>query len=157
MTLRVRRAGADDAALISSLNADVQALHAAGFPERFKPPGPETLPPAEVADLLRQPGTLAFIAELGTAPAGYVYAETIAQPETSLRHAYEMMHVHHISVRPEFRRHGVGAALLAAVRAAANDAGITLLTLDVWTFNAEARAFFARNGFSAYIERLWSR
>jgi len=157
MTLRVRRAGADDAALISSLNADVQALHAAGFPERFKPPNADTFPPAEVAALLKQPGTLAFIAEVGTAPAGYVYAETISQPESSLRHAYEMVHLHHISVRPECRRRGVGAALLAAVRAAANDAGITLLTLDVWTFNSDARAFFARNGFSAYIERLWNR
>ena len=50
-----------------------------------------------------------------------------------------------------------GAALLAAVRAAANEAGITLFTLDVWTFNTEARAFFARHGFTAYNERLWSR
>ena len=79
------------------------------------------------------------------------------EAETSLRHAYDMVHLHHISVRPEFRRRGVGAALLAAVRAAANEAGITLFTLDVWTFNTAARAFFARNGFTAYNERLWSR
>jgi diamine N-acetyltransferase len=157
MTLRVRRAGADDAAVISSLNADVQAVHAAGFPERFKPPNAETFPPAEAAEILKQPGTLAFIAAIDSAPAGYAYAETIAQPETSLRHAYRMVHLHHISVRPEFRRRGVGAALLAAVHAAANEAGITLLTLDVWTFNNDARAFFARNGFSAYTERLWNR
>jgi diamine N-acetyltransferase len=153
MTLRVRRASADDAAVISSLNADVQALHAAGFPERFKPPNAKTFPPDEVAALLKQPGTLAFIADIDSAPAGYAYAETIAQPETSLRHAYRMVHLHHISVR----RRGVGAALLAAVRAAANDAGIALLTLDVWIFNNAARAFFARNGFTAYNERLWSR
>jgi ribosomal protein S18 acetylase RimI-like enzyme len=157
MTPRVRRAGADDAALISALNADVQALHAAGFPQRFKPPGPETFPAAEVADLLRKRATLAFIAEIDSAPAGYAYAETMSLPETSLRHAYDMVHLHHISVRPDFRRQGVGAALLAAVRAAANEAGITLFTLDVWTFNTEARAFFARNGFTAYNERLWSR
>lgn len=157
MTLRVRRASVDDAALISSLNADVQALHAAGFPERFKPPNAETFPPTEVAGLLSEPETLAFIAEIDSAAAGYAYAEMMSQPESSLRHAYQMVHVHHIGVRPEFRRRGVGAALLAAVRAAANDAGITLLTLDVWTFNSDARAFFARNGFSAYIERLWYR
>jgi hypothetical protein len=27
----------------------------------------------------------------------------------------------------------------------------------VWTFNAEARAFFRRHGFAPYVERLWSR
>ena len=68
-----------------------------------------------------------------------------------------MIYIHHVSVRPSFRRQGVGTALLAAVRAAANDAGLTLIALDVWTFNDEARAFFVRNGFAAYSERLWNR
>jgi diamine N-acetyltransferase len=152
MTLRVRRAGIDDAALISSLNVDVQAVHAAGVPERFKPPTPETFPPSEAAALLRQPNALAFIAEIDSAPAGYAYAEKMTQSETSLRHAYEMVYLHHVSVRP-----GVGAALLAAVRAAGSEAGITLIALDVWTFNGDARAFFARHGFTAYNERLWNR
>jgi hypothetical protein len=71
MTLRVRQAGTADAAVISALNADVQALHAAGFPERFKPPNAQTFPPADVAEILKQPGMLAFIADIDSAPAGY--------------------------------------------------------------------------------------
>lgn len=157
MTLRVRRASADDAALISSLNVDVQALHAAALPHRFKPPTDATFPPAEAAALLKNPDTLAFVAEMDSQAAGYAYAEKMAQPETSFRQAYQMIYIHHVSVRPQFRRRGVGTALLAAVRAAANEAGLTLIALDVWTFNAEARAFFARHGFSAYNERLWNR
>jgi len=35
--------------------------------------------------------------------------------------------------------------------------GITLVTADVWSFNDGARAFFRRQGFDQYIERLWSR
>jgi hypothetical protein len=35
--------------------------------------------------------------------------------------------------------------------------GITLVTADVWSFNDGARAFFRRQGFAQYIERLWSR
>jgi ribosomal protein S18 acetylase RimI-like enzyme len=157
MTLRVRRARAEDAALVSSLNADVQALHAAALPHRFKSPTAETFPPAEAAELLNNPATLAFIAEIDSVPAGYAYAEKMAQPETSFRHAYEMVYIHHVSVRPQFRRRGVGTALLAAVRTAASDAGLTLIALDVWTFNDVARAFFARHGFTAYNERLWNR
>jgi ribosomal protein S18 acetylase RimI-like enzyme len=155
--LRVRRANTADAALVSSLNADVQGLHAAAMPERYKPPGPQSFPPAETAALLSKENSLVFIAEIGSAPAGYAYAEMISLPETSLRYAYRMVHLHHISVRAEFRRQSAGAALLAAVRAAANEAGITLLTLDVWTFNDAARRFFTRNGFTAHTKRLASR
>jgi ribosomal protein S18 acetylase RimI-like enzyme len=55
------------------------------------------------------------------------------------------------------RRQGIGTALLAAARNAGLERGITLLTLDVWTFNEEARNFFRNNGFAPYIERLWRR
>jgi ribosomal protein S18 acetylase RimI-like enzyme len=67
-----------------------------------------------------------------------------------------MIYFHHISVRPAHRRRGVGSALVGEVRAAATDAGIALVALDVWTFNAEAGAFFRRHGFAAYNERLWN-
>jgi ribosomal protein S18 acetylase RimI-like enzyme len=52
---------------------------------------------------------------------------------------------------------GVASALLDAVRAAAGEIGIDLLTLQVWTFNEDAQAFFRRQGFTPYMARLWSR
>jgi ribosomal protein S18 acetylase RimI-like enzyme len=68
-----------------------------------------------------------------------------------------MIHLHHVSVKPEHRRHGVGSALLDAVRHSASSLGITLLTVEVWSFNEAARAFFRRQGSEQYIERLWWR
>jgi len=68
-----------------------------------------------------------------------------------------MIHLHAISVRPEHRRQGVGNALLEAVRSFGKDQSITLMTSEVWVFNDDARAFFRRNGFSPYTERLWDR
>jgi hypothetical protein len=50
MNTVVRRATEVDSALLSSLNEDVQALHAAALPWRFKPPG-RGFPPAEAAAL----------------------------------------------------------------------------------------------------------
>lgn len=157
MTIAVRRATTADAELISSLNADVQALHAAAMPWRFKPPGPDTFPPAAAEALLARPGHVVFIAELAGKPAGYAYAETIHRAETPFHYAHAMVYLHHISVRPEFRRQGVGNALLEAVRSVGKDQGITLMTAEVWMFNENARAFFRRNGFSPYTERLWDR
>jgi ribosomal protein S18 acetylase RimI-like enzyme len=157
MAIVVRRATIDDAALISSLNADVQAIHAAALPWRFKSPGPETFPPSAAADLLVNPNNLVFVADIDSEPAGYAYAEVIRRGATSFHHAYETIYLHHISVRSERRRCGVGKGLIEAVRAAGQELGISLMTLDVWSFNDDARAFFRRHGFTPYNERLWSR
>jgi len=157
MSIVVRRATTADAELVSALNADVQALHAAALPWRFKPPGPGTFPPKDAEALLAKSDHLTFIAEVAGEPAGYASAEIVRRTETSFHHPFAMVHLHHISVRPDHRQQGVGNALLAAVRAAGKEQGITLLSADVYTFNERARAFFRRNGFSPYIERLWDR
>ena len=153
MEIVVRRAISEDAELLSSLNAEVQALHAKALPSWFKPPGR----PAAAGGLLANPNNLLFVAEFGTTPAGYAYAEVIRQPETPWRYAYERIYVHQLGVRASHRRQGVGTALLAAVRSEAKRLGIAQLALDVWSFNADARAFFQRQGFEPYNERLWSR
>ena len=157
MAIAVRRATATDAELVSALNADVQAIHAAALPWRFKSPGPNTFPPAEAAALIARSGHLVFIGDVDGEPAGYAYAEVIRRPETAFHHAYASIYLHHISVKPSHRRRGVGQALLAAVRSAGQELGIDLLTADVWSFNADAQAFFRRHGLTPYMERLWDR
>jgi ribosomal protein S18 acetylase RimI-like enzyme len=157
MNIAVRRASEADAEALSLLNADVQGLHASALPERFKPPGSDTFPAAAARALLANPDNLVYIAETDSEPAGYVYAEVLHLPESQLRHAWSEVHLHHISVRPAHRRKGVASALLDSVRAAADDIGIGLVTLQVWSFNEEAQAFFRRQGFTPYMARLWNR
>lgn len=157
MAIAVRQAVAADAPVVSALNADVQALHAAALPWRFKPPSAETFPTAAAAELLAHPDNLVFIAEVDSIVGGYAYAEVIRRAESASQYAYEMIYLHHISVQPGHRRRGLGGALIGALRSAPDARGIRLLALDVWTFNQDARAFFVRNGFAPYNERLWSR
>ncbi len=152
----VRRAGEADAPILSSLNADVQSLHASALPDRFKPPGPDTFPEALARTLIANPDNLIFIAEVDAEPAGYAYAQILHLAEP-MRHGWDEVHLHHLSVRPAFRRMGVASALLDAVRAAAGEIGIDLVTLQVWTFNEAAQAFFRRQGFTPYMARLWNR
>jgi ribosomal protein S18 acetylase RimI-like enzyme len=157
MTIHIRKAAERDTDMLRALNADVQALHAAALPSLFKPPRPDTLASWEVELLLTEPENLFFIAEVDGDAAGYAYAQIQKRPETAFTHAYDMIYLHHLSVRPAHRRHGVGSALIEAVRAAGAKAGAMLVALDVWLFNDEARAFFRRRGFAAYNERMWSR
>jgi ribosomal protein S18 acetylase RimI-like enzyme len=157
MNKTVRRADGSDTQALSLLNSDVQNLHASALPERFKPPGPDSFPETFARALIADPSNLVFIAEVDSAPAGYAYAEIVHLPETPLRHAWDEVHLHHLSVRSAHRRKGVASALLDAVRAAAGEIGIGVVTLQVWTFNEDAQAFFRRQGFTPYMARLWNR
>ena len=156
MPITVRRATAGDAELLSSLNAEIQAIHAAALPSWFKPPGPQTFPPAAAAALVDNPNNLLFVAEDGAEPVGFVYAGVTRHAETPWRYASETIYIHQIGVRTAQRRRGVGAALIGAVRSEAASRNIASLALDVWSFNADAKAFFQRHGFAPYNERLWS-
>ena len=156
MTIAIRRATDADAEAVSALNEHVQAIHAAALPRHFKPPGRDTFPPEAVKALLAEPQTLLFVAHGASAPAGYVYAEVVRRPETPFRYALDMIHVHHISVHPDFRARGVGRALLDATRDAGAALGVATLALDAWSFNERARDFFRSYGLKPYNERLWS-
>ena len=153
VAVKVRRATVRDAKRLSALNADVQAVHANALPARFKAAG--SFPKTAAAELLAPTENMVFIGYVGRNPAGYVYAEVIGRPETSLTYAYQAIHVHYLSVGPQHRRKGVGTSLLEAVRAEGLKLGITLVTTDVWSFNDAAQSFFRRRGFTQYVERLW--
>lgn len=155
MDFTVREATAADAAAIASLNADVQALHAAALPQLFKPVTADALAASAVEDMLDNQFNVVFIAHVGAEPAGYAYAELISRAETAQLRARQILYLHHISVRPAYRRRGVGSALVGSLRAAARELGAASLTLDIWMFNDDARAFFRRHGFSLYFERLY--
>lgn len=155
--IAVRRADPGDAAAISALNDEVQAIHAAAVPWRFRAPGPDTCPPSEVTRLLAAPGIAVFLAEVDGTPAGYVLAEIQRRPETPRMHAHAMVYVHHIGVGAALRRQGVGRALLDAAVGLARAEGIDRISLDTWTFNTAAREFFLRYGLEPYNERLWMR
>jgi GNAT superfamily N-acetyltransferase len=153
----VRLATLSDAALLSSLNADVQMLHAQAAPWLFKPPGPDTFTPAVASALLAEPDNLVFVASIGSEPVGYAHAEILHRAETPFQYAYDEVHLHAIGVQPPWHGRGIGKALIEAVRQAAASRGVALLTLGVWSFNAAARAFFREQGFAPYMERMWNR
>jgi len=155
MEIAIAPATEVDAEAISALNREVQGVHAAGLPGLFKLPGPESFPPSAVRELLAKPENVVLFARLGSEPAGYVYAEIVRRPETSLRYAHAMIYLHHISVAAPCRQRGVGRALVEAVRRIGAQHGINTLALDVWSFNEPARHFFRRCGLAPYNERLW--
>ena len=154
MGLTIRRALTPDAEAICALNQFVQALHAEAEPDRFKPPGPDVHPASLIAGWIVAPDAVFLVAEEEREIAGYLYAQILRVAGTTYAFAREEILIHHLCVRPESRRKGVASSLLDAARADGQALGITTFTLEVWSFNEAARAFYRRRGFEPYAERL---
>ncbi len=157
MKISIRPATQADAGAISLISREIQALHAAALPWHFRPDSDETFSPAELSELLEQPNNLILIAEADSVPAGYAYAVFVRRIETTLTYYHRQLYLHHIGVTAAQRRKGIGTALIAALRAAGKERSVDMLAVDVWRFNAEARAFYRRHGFESYNETMWSR
>ncbi len=154
MTVTIRTATPADARVLARLNGPVQALHAQAQPDVFKPAAmtPELVAHYE-AELAR-PDVVIYIAEADGEPAGCAVAVIVERPETPFTYARRFVLIDQISVNPAARRRGIGTALLAEVVALARKQAINVVRLDVYDWNQEALAFYARLGFRTYNLRL---
>ena len=91
-----------------------------------------------VAGELDNPQALWLVAMEGDRLAGYVGSQTVMD-ET------DMMN---LAVAPQFRRQGVGKALVNALVASLKELGSRCLTLEVRDSNGPARALYAKLGFA---------
>jgi GNAT superfamily N-acetyltransferase len=145
--LLIRPARDADADAIAAQVMEVQAMHVAAHPSIFRPPAAGMFPASRARELMRSPLHVFLVACEGQEIVGHAYAEVQHQEESPFKYASARLHLHQFAVRTERRGAGVGSRLLEALRAEAQARGIAELSLDVWTFNAGARAFYAREGF----------
>ncbi len=99
------------------------------------PWSPDALEQELASDRLRLP----LVAEAGGKIVGYLMAWKIV----------DQLHVLNIAADPDYRRRGVGTALLRTAAGKATDMGLVEITLEVRESNNEARAFYLRHGFVA--------
>ena len=91
--------------------------------------------------------------------AAYEYGEESGAAErrpVGLAHCgfvLDEAHVNNISVKPEYRRRGIGEALMNALFEAAKARGCTVMFLDVRASNAPAVSLYKKLGFSILSER----
>ncbi|RIK41011.1 MAG: hypothetical protein DCC55_13200 [Chloroflexi bacterium] len=153
-TVQVRLATLADAELISTLNADVQQLHADALPHIFKPPTDESWPPAAVGELIKNSDHYFWVAICDGVPAGYLYAQQRTSPVSPSKYEQDFLYIHHLSVKPSFQQRGCGERLVAAAKAFAQEQQLPELILDTWAFNEKAQRFFAQQGFEIFNYRM---
>jgi len=93
-----------------------------------------------------------YVAELDNQGVSYCFLARDADRRTvgfcSFWRVLDELHINNIAVVPEFRRQGVGAALLTYVMAEGGRIGAKRATLEVRRSNDAARALYERFGFT---------
>jgi GNAT superfamily N-acetyltransferase len=151
----IRFATAADAKSISELNDVVQRIHAEAEPRIFKTPSEKSFPESEIIDLLGNPNNVFLIALEDDLPIGYIFAEYVRRPESSLLYRFDRMYIHQLVVWESHHGKGCGKALIDRVLELAKREGMSAVVLDVWSFNEKARRFFSKRGFTVFNERMW--
>lgn len=148
-TIRVRRAGASDAAALGRLFAEVHNLHSEAEPAVFKRID-EAMAEEHLRKTLASESSVLFVAESGAEVVGYVVVDLVSLDETPFRWASRRVHVRQLGVTESARGHGAGRALMAAVdEHAQHQAGVDVATLEHWAFNESAARFFTKRGYEA--------
>ena len=141
----IQNAAVEDIPALLELLRQVGQVHHLGRPDLFRPDA-QKYDEATLAALLRRPDRPIFVAREGDSVLGYafcVHKETAGDPVLSDRRT---LYIDDLCVDAAHRRRGVGAALLDHVRAYARGRGFDDITLNVWAFNEDARAFYAAHG-----------
>jgi ribosomal protein S18 acetylase RimI-like enzyme len=151
--MQIRRATEEDLEAILALNASIQQQHAEALPKVFRPISRSHQTVETFRGFFNNPTSLMLLAE-GTEPAGYLWAQFQSRPANWAFMELQTMYIQHTVVAPKFRRQGVGTLLMSTALEAAKAKGIERVELDVWSFNSEAKHFYAKHGFKTFNEKL---
>ncbi|GAA0542841.1 GNAT superfamily N-acetyltransferase [Rhizomicrobium palustre] len=155
MALTIRKAGPQDVKTLVRLNRPVQALHHDAQDWLFKAETEDAALEAYFASVIANPTHTILMAFWDEEAAGYLFYEARERPASLLTKANRSLFIHHLSVDEVHRRKGIGRVLMAAVDLAAD--GFDFVEVDFWSFNGEAREFYAACGYGVSRERWWKR
>lgn len=155
MTITVRPARHDDYPAIAAIGAELQAVHAAGRPDVFRP-GANPFPAEYFAAHLNADPPTVYVAEGrengengengACGVIGYLLLSVRLSPAYDIMPPRRIATVEQIGVREVARGQGTGRALMATAEVWARAREADVLRLHVWEFNTDARAFYTRVG-----------
>lgn len=146
MELTVRYAKRDELERVNELRRAVSELHANGRPDIFRPGFGGDLS-ERVYSAFDDDDTDVIAAVCGGTVCGFALVHRIDKPESPYMCARRIYHIEEFGVDSDFRRRGVGSALIGFCRSEAARMGFGRISLDVWSFNESALKFYESLGF----------
>lgn len=153
--MNIRKAVLADKSTLSALCVDVQRLHAENHPGIFKIPKNNDFAAAFFEDMLADPQVVVYVAEENGQALGYILCKSMERAENPFTYTMRYLLIDQISVRPEARGKGVGAALIERAVTLAGELELPQIQLDSWGFNTNAHVFFEKLGFEKFNHRFW--
>lgn len=149
----VRIAKEQELPRVNELRAQVNALHATGRPDIFRPGFGADLQ-AYAHTLWENENSDVLVALRDGVICGFACVEYVRKPETPYSLARAYYHVAEFGVDLPYRRQGVATELVAYMKQDAAARGFPRIELDVWAFNEDALAFYEAAGFETYRRHM---
>lgn len=148
--LTIRRATAADMPRINDLLFQVAQVHHQGRPDLFKG-GAKKYTDSELAGILRDDTTPVFVAENADGLVlGYAFCVFQHHPDNHVLTDITTLYIDDLCVDEQARGEHVGSALYHYVLDFARESGCYNVTLNVWSCNPSAQAFYERMGLTPY-------
>jgi diamine N-acetyltransferase len=149
----IRVAQPADVEVLAAINHEVQELHRAAIPDRYRDASLAEIA-AHLHERLADPDSAVHVAEQDAAVVGYVILRRVDFAGHVFALPRRTANVDQLAVAARAHRSGHGRALMAAAEAQARTWGAVALTLDVQAFNAEAIAFYDALGYRPLSNRV---
>ncbi len=141
----IRRANAGDIPAVLRLLVQVDMVHHNGRPDLFK--GPATkYDGQQLAEIFRDDEKPVFVFDDGTGVRGHAFCMVQQHTDDRVLTPIKTLYIDDICVDETARGQGIGSALYAHVIAYARETGCYNVTLNVWTCNPVAVAFYEKCG-----------
>jgi ribosomal protein S18 acetylase RimI-like enzyme len=154
MAVAVRKAIQEDIPALNALFHQVDRHHSDGLPDYFQPTQRPVRSPDYLLGLINDRNVGLFVAELEAELAGFVHVEIRSAPAFAVFVQRLFGVVDNIGIRRDFRRKGIGSALMQAAESWAKDRGAQTIELNVYAFNQSAIDFYRALGYEPLSYRL---
>ena len=149
MSVEIRRAGAQDVAGVHELLSQVLEVHAAGRPDLFRT-GTRKYTDEELLGIFANDETPVFVAVEGPEVLGHAFCVLEDHTAENNWQDVKTLYIDDICVSEKSRGRHVGTALYRHVIDYARGLGCHDVTLNVWSCNPGAKAFYEAMGMTPY-------
>ena len=157
MDVSIRQATANDFEALCELFEDVEALHREALPHVFRKPEGRGWIQEAVATATIGDDAVIFVAESAGRAVGLVHASIGYAPDLPIVVPRRYVMIHDLVVGKDFRRAGIGRALVERVHEWAIARDVAEVELNVWEFNRPALALYKEMGYETVRRRMSKR
>ncbi|NLG79133.1 MAG: GNAT family N-acetyltransferase [Firmicutes bacterium] len=157
MDVSIRQATANDFEALCELLEDVEALHREALPHVFRKPEGRGWIQEAVAAATTGDDAVIFVAESAGRAVGLVHASIGYAPDLPIMVPRRYVMIHDLVVGKDFRRVGIGRALVERVHEWALARDVAEVELNVWEFNRPALALYKEMGYETVRRRMSKR